>query len=113
MDQRYWPFLYRDGNICQGSNGVAFEGQQPLGVIIREVSLSPLLYGALYLQNDEHMEMMTMTHNLYVAVINVMELLVETREVRFLVNLNVESQPLLEDVPSSIPFAYYQCHGVS
>ncbi|KAF7813165.1 hypothetical protein G2W53_034141 [Senna tora] len=121
MDRRYCAFLYRDGNICQGSNGVAFEGQPPLGVIIREginfeglkqliiqklclgdseevdkiiyrmpVSLSPLLYGVLYLQNDEHVEMMMMTHNVYATVINVMELLVETRAFRFQVDLNIE-----------------------
>ncbi|KAF7820642.1 uncharacterized protein G2W53_026097 [Senna tora] len=80
MDKRYYAFLYRDGNICQGSNGVAFECQQPLGVIIRE------------------------------------ELLVETRAFRFHVDLNIESQPLLEDLPLSIPSwsqpempsAYYQ-----
>ncbi|KAF7810963.1 uncharacterized protein G2W53_031939 [Senna tora] len=147
MDRRYCAFLYRDGNICQGSNGVAFEGQPPVGVIIREginfeglkqliiqklclgdseevdkiiyrmpVSLSPLLYGVLYLQNDEHVEMMMMTHNVYATVINVMELLVETRAFRFQVDLNIESQSLLEDVPLSIPSwsqpempsAYYQ-----
>ncbi|KAF7826538.1 uncharacterized protein G2W53_017702 [Senna tora] len=126
MDQRYCAFLYRDGNICQGSNGVAFEGQQPLGVIIREginfEGLKQLIIQKLCLanseENDEHVEMTMMTHNVYAAVINVMELLVETRAIRFHVDLNIESQSLLEDVPLSIPSwsqpempsAYYQSY---
>ncbi|KAF7813288.1 uncharacterized protein G2W53_034264 [Senna tora] len=111
MDHKYCVFLYKDGNICQGNNGMAFEGGQPLGMIIEEGcnldGLMQLVKQKLGLtdseENDEHIQMMTMTHNVFSSVMNVIELLVETRAVRSQLDVNVESQLMLEDIPSSFP----------
>ncbi|KAF7824616.1 uncharacterized protein G2W53_022760 [Senna tora] len=90
---------------------MAFKGRQPLGTIIEEGcnldGLMQLVKQKLGLtdseENDEHIQMMTMTHNVFSSVMNVIELLVETRAVRSQLDVNVESQLMLEDIPSSFP----------
>ncbi|KAF7823658.1 uncharacterized protein G2W53_021802 [Senna tora] len=60
------------------------------------------MYRVLHLRNDEHIQMITMTHNVFSYAMNVVELLVETRAVCSQFDVNVISQLILEDVPSNV-----------